>query len=97
VIFRIYHTSSGRPGIRTPPGSWRIYAKEPGLNSHGQYYSAYFTHATGHRSACAIHGYFVVPVIARSHCCFRVPEADARFIYNWVHLGQRFDVYRARS
>jgi peptidoglycan hydrolase-like protein with peptidoglycan-binding domain len=92
-VYRVYTTSSGRPGLLTPTGVHRFYQKSAGWNSSGMLDSAYFTYPSGPRTACAIHGYFVVPTWNASHCCFRVPIPDARPIFNWVHVGQLIRVY----
>lgn len=92
-VFKVYMTSSGRNGLNTPAGVHTFWRKEAGWNSSGMLDSAYFTHASGPRTDCAIHGYFVVPIWNASHCCFRVPVADARKIFNWVRIGQRIYVY----
>jgi peptidoglycan hydrolase-like protein with peptidoglycan-binding domain len=92
-VYRVYHTSSGRPGLLTPSGVHRFYSKAAGWNSSGMLDSSYFTHPSGGRSACAIHGYFVVPTWNASHCCFRVQVPDARPIFNWVRVGQLIHVY----
>jgi peptidoglycan hydrolase-like protein with peptidoglycan-binding domain len=93
AVYRVYTTSSGRPGLRTPSGVHRFWRKSAGWNSSGMLDSAYFTHASGPRTDCAIHGYFVVPTWNASHCCFRVPIPDARHIFDWVRIGQRIHVY----
>jgi hypothetical protein len=92
-VFKVYMTSSGRPGLTTPAGVHTFYRKQAGWNSSGMLDSVYFTHASGPRTDCAIHGYFVVPIWNASHCCFRVPIPDARKIFNWVRIGQRIYVY----
>jgi peptidoglycan hydrolase-like protein with peptidoglycan-binding domain len=92
-LFKVYMTSSGRRGLTTPAGVHTFYRKQAGWNSSGMLDSAYFTHASGPRTDCAIHGYFVVPIWNASHCCFRVPIPDARKIFNWVRIGQRIYVY----
>ena len=95
----VYHTSTGRPGFRTPTGSFRFWRQELGENSRGMVDSSFFsftqakTKTRPYRPACAIHGYFVVPTIPRSHCCFRVDNADARQIRLWIHIGNRFDIF----
>ena len=92
-VFKVYMTSSGRNGLNTPAGVHTFWRKEAGWNSSGMLDSSYFTHASGPRTDCAIHGYVVVPTWNASHCCFRVPVADARKIFNWVRIGQRIYVY----
>jgi len=92
-VFKVYMTSSGRPSLRTPAGVHRFWRKDRGWNSEGMLDSAYFVHAGGGHTDCAIHGYFVVPTWNASHCCFRVPIPDARKIFNWVRIGERIYVY----
>jgi peptidoglycan hydrolase-like protein with peptidoglycan-binding domain len=92
-VFKVYVTSSGRPGLTTPAGVHTFYRKQKGWNSSEMLDSAYFTRASGPRADCAIHGYFVVPTWNASHCCFRIPIPDARKIFNWVRIGQRIYVY----
>lgn len=95
-VFGVFHSSSGRPGLRTPLGAFRFWRKEPGLNDREMLDSVYFTHdktSKPTRPACAIHGYFAVPTYPYSHCCLRVGLWDALFIQRWVHLGERVYIY----
>ena len=85
---RIYHMSSGKPSTPTVLGSFRVYRKTPGTNSHGMVHSSYFI------GGYAIHGYSSVPTYAASHGCLRVPIPSAWNIYQWVDLGTRVFVYR---
>jgi hypothetical protein len=85
---RIYHMSSGKPSTPTVLGSFRVYRKSPGTNSHGMVHSSYFI------GGYAIHGYASVPTYAASHGCLRVPIASAWNIFTWVELGTRVFVYR---
>lgn len=94
----VYHTSSGRPRFATPTGTHRFWRKEFGLNDRGMLHTVYFTHdktTRPTRPACGIHGYFVVPTWNASHCCFRVPMADALDVYRWTRVGERIHVYRS--
>jgi L,D-transpeptidase catalytic domain len=95
-VFRVYHSSSGRPRFRTPLGAFRFWRKEPGLNSREMLHTVYFTHdktSKPTRPACGIHGYFAVPTYPYSHCCLRVGLWDALFIHRWVRLGERVHIY----
>jgi lipoprotein-anchoring transpeptidase ErfK/SrfK len=87
-VERIYPTSSGKPSTPTVLGSYRVYRKQYGTNSHGMVHSSYFIRGY------AIHGYADVPSFAASHGCLRVPIPDALSIYDWVSLGDIVDVYR---
>jgi hypothetical protein len=86
-VERIYPVSSGKPSTPTVLGSFRVYRREPGTNSHGMVYSSYFI------GGYAIHGYESVPVFAASHGCLRVPVPDAIPIYDWLGFRDRVDVY----
>jgi hypothetical protein len=86
-IYRVYHTSSGKPSTPTVLGSYRFYRKDYGTNSHGMVHSSYFIRGY------AIHGYASVPTYNASHGCLRVPIPSAYSIFRWVRIGQRIDVY----
>jgi hypothetical protein len=85
---RIYHASSGKPSTPTVFGSFRVYRRSPGTNSHGMVHSSYFV------GGYAIHGYASVPPYPASHGCIRVPIPSALSIYRWIKLGDRVFVYR---
>ncbi len=87
VVHAIYTMSSGKPSTPTVLGRFRVYRKEPGINSHGMLDSSYFI------SGYAIHGYAEVPIYAASHGCLRVPIPDAPSIYAWVQYNMPVDVY----
>ena len=86
-VERIYHISSGKPSTPTVLGSFKVYRKSPGTNSHGMVHSSYFI------GGYAIHGYASVPPYAASHGCLRVPIPSAWSIYEWVRMGDIVDVY----
>jgi Uncharacterized protein conserved in bacteria len=83
----IFHISSGAPATPTILGKYRAYRKTPGVNSLGMIDSVYF-----HRGY-ATHGYKSVPTYPASHGCLRTPPANARFIYNWINIGDPFYIY----
>jgi L,D-transpeptidase-like protein/putative peptidoglycan binding protein len=84
----VYHASSGKPSTPTVFGTFHFYRKTPGTNSHGMLDSNYFI------GGYAIHGYPEVPPFAASHGCIRVPNPNARAIYNRIDLGETILVYR---
>jgi peptidoglycan hydrolase-like protein with peptidoglycan-binding domain len=86
-VVRAYVISSGKASTPTVLGSFRFYEKDLGVNAKGMVDSNYFI------GGYAIHGYFDVPPYAASHGCLRVPIPDAYAIYQWVHIGDRIDVY----
>jgi L,D-transpeptidase catalytic domain len=87
-VERIYHTSSGKPSTPTVQGKFRVYMKTPGVNAKGMVDSNYFIRGY------AIHGYPEVPNYAASHGCLRIPNSNAAFVFGWIHIGDRIDVYR---
>jgi hypothetical protein len=86
-VVRAYGTSSGKPSTPTVLGSYHFYSKTPGTNAEGMVDAAYFVRGY------AIHGYVDVPPYNASHGCLRVWIPDARPIFDWVHVGDRIDVY----
>ncbi|HEU5311753.1 MAG TPA: L,D-transpeptidase, partial [Candidatus Eisenbacteria bacterium] len=79
-VVRIVHVSTGATG-NTPVGKFHVYGKVPGLNSHGMYYSLFFT------GAFAIHGYHSVPPYPASHGCVRTPMWFAPGFYDRWAVG----------
>jgi len=69
-------------------GTFHFYSKTPGTNAKGMLDSNYFIRGY------AIHGYPEVPNYAASHGCLRIPNANAAFVFGWVNIGDRIDVYR---
>ena len=87
-VFKIIHTSSGKPSTPTVLGTFHFYSKTPGTNAKGMLDSNYFIRGY------AIHGYPEVPNYAASHGCLRIPNANAAFVFGWIGVGDRIDVYR---
>ena len=58
-VHAIYMMSSGKPSTPTVLGRFRVYRKEPGVNSEGMVDSSYFIRGY------AIHGYHEVPDFRR--------------------------------
>jgi len=85
--FAIYPVSTGKPSTPTVTGHYTFYRQEPGLNSHGMYYSFYW------HNGYAIHGYAEVPNYAASHGCVRTFIADQPRIYEQLHYGESIFVF----
>ena len=83
----IFHISSGTPATPTVRGKYATYRKDYGTNSLGMIHSVYF-----HRGY-ATHGYHSVPTYPASHGCLRNPPVFAKFIYDWINIGDVFYVY----
>lgn len=79
--------SSGTGATPTVTGKFSFYRKDPGYNAKRMYYSAYFI------GGYATHGFNPVPNYPASHGCLRNPIPDARFIYNWINIGDTIYVY----
>ncbi len=88
-VIRVLPTSSGAPATPTILGHFTFYRKDLGTNALGMVDAAYFIRGY------AIHGYVSVPTYNASHGCLRIPTASARYVYNWVDLGD--DIFVAAS
>lgn len=86
-VYRAYTTSSGTAATPTVLGNFRFYWKQPGVNDREMVNSSYFIRGY------AIHGYKSVPAYPASHGCLRIPIPDARFVFDWIRLGDQIDVY----
>jgi lipoprotein-anchoring transpeptidase ErfK/SrfK len=82
-----FHVSTGAAATPSDAGGYTFYSKDPGFNSVGMYYSAYY------HGGEATHGYHSVPPYPASHGCIRNPIPDSIFIYNWIDLGMKIWVY----
>jgi hypothetical protein len=80
--YAIYPISSGKSSTPTVTGHYEMIRTEPGMNSHGMYYSWYFY------GGYAVHGYNSVPDYPASHGCLRTFMSDQPEIYNRIFYGQ---------
>jgi L,D-transpeptidase catalytic domain len=87
-VYKVIHMSSGKPSTPTVVGTFHFYSKTAGTNAKGMLDSNYFIRGY------AIHGYPEVPNYAASHGCLRIPNSNAAFVFGWIHIGDRIDVYR---
>jgi hypothetical protein len=87
-VYKVLHMSSGKPSTPTVVGTFHFYSKTAGTNAKGMLDANYFVRGY------AVHGYPEVPNYAASHGCLRIPNANASFVYGWVRIGDRIDVYR---
>jgi hypothetical protein len=85
--FAIYPVSTGKPSTPTITGHYSFYRREPGLNSHGMYYSFYW------HNGYAVHGYAEVPNYPASHGCIRTFIADQPRIYEQLEYGESIFVF----
>jgi hypothetical protein len=85
-VVRVVHVSTGATG-NTPVGTWHVYGKVPGLNSHEMYYSLFWLRGF------AIHGYASVPPWPASHGCVRTPMWFAPGFYSRWSIGATIRVF----
>jgi hypothetical protein len=83
----IFHISSGTAATPTIRGKFPTYRKDYGTNSLGMVHSVYFIRGY------ATHGYHSVPTYPASHGCLRNPIPNAKFIFDWIDIGDVFYVY----
>lgn len=89
------NVSTGRPGHRTPTGSFTA-----GPAKHVRHYSRLYSHspmpwAVQVNRNVFIHGYKDVPSYPASHGCIRVPLTGgnpARWFFEWVERGTPIDI-----
>lgn len=79
--YAIFPVASGKASTPTILGTYSFYRKEPGMNSHGMYYSSYFIRGY------ATHGYESVPDYPASHGCLRTFIADQPRVYDITQIG----------
>jgi hypothetical protein len=93
-VFRVYHTSSGRPSLKTPVGRFRVFSQKWGWHD-GSFDGSYFVKSKGY--TCGVHGYPYLPTHGGSHCCLRISMADARFVRLWIRMRMRIDTFYRRN
>ena len=88
-VVRAIHTSTGiggnSPDLGTPPGSFKIYRKEP--RSWSVPYKSWLPYAAYWVGGWALHGYADVPAQPASHGCARLPMPEAKIVYDFVSIG----------
>ncbi|HYM58545.1 MAG TPA: L,D-transpeptidase family protein [Solirubrobacteraceae bacterium] len=86
-VYRIFGVSSGKASTPTVLGRFHVYSKTYGTNAKGMVHTSYFI------GGYAVHGYASVPTFPASHGCVRVPIPNALFIFGWLRVGDRVDIY----
>lgn len=90
-VLRAVHSSSGKPGYTTPAGSYRVFRKE--LRSWSYPYHVWMPYASYFNGGIAFHASAEVPSSAASHGCIRLPDPDARQVYEFARMGALVTVY----
>ena len=84
-VVRTLHVSSGKPSTPTPAGSYSVYAQ------FDKWWSVPFREwllwASPFVGGIAFHQFPEVPYYAASHGCVRVPEANARWLFQFLSVG----------
>jgi hypothetical protein len=84
AVVRAVHTSTGVGGI-TPVGDFSVYAKV--LMSWSVPFRVWMPYAAYFRGGIATHQSPSVPSYPASHGCVRLPEGEARRVYEFVRVG----------
>ncbi len=89
VVRRIVNTSTGRPGMTTPSGTWRFHRYVEGWRNAEMYRPRYY-----HRGY-AVHGHPSVPPYPASHGCSRVTPAAMDMLCGpgMLRIGDRITIY----
>lgn len=86
-VLRAVHVSTGRPGWPTPLGFFHVYARYK--LSWSVPFQSWMPLAQYFDEGFAIHEYEDVPEYPASHGCVRVPQPDARTVWNFGYIGIR--------
>ena len=89
-VLRAIHTSTGVGGI-TPSGDFRVYRKE--RYSWSVPFQVWMPWAAYFRGGIATHEYPDVPAYPASHGCVRLPEGEAKRVYEFVKIGTPVSVF----
>jgi lipoprotein-anchoring transpeptidase ErfK/SrfK len=84
AVARAVHTSTGVGGI-TPVGDFNVYAKV--LMSWSVPFQVWMPYAAYFRGGIATHQSPSVPSYPASHGCVRLPEGEAKRVYDFVDVG----------
>lgn len=84
AVVRAVHTSTGAGGF-TPVGEFRVYAKV--LMSWSVPFQVWMPYAAYFRGGIATHQSPDVPSYPASHGCVRLPEGEAKRVYDFVAVG----------
>jgi|SRR5690348_8996910 hypothetical protein len=86
-VLRAVHVSTGRPGLPTPSGSFRIYRKEK--LSWSVPFQTWMPYANYFYGGYAIHQLDEVPGYPASHGCVRVAPGDSILMWYFATIGTR--------
>jgi hypothetical protein len=95
AVARVLHLSSGKPGYETPAGTYRIGRKY--TRDWSVPYSVWLPWASYFVGGVAFHESASVPVTPASHGCVRLPNGDARWLYDRTPVGTQVVVLRTSA
>lgn len=85
VVVRTLHVSTGAPATPTPPGDFKVYAQ------FTRWWSVPFAEwllwASPFNAGIAFHQLAEVPVYPASHGCVRLTAAQAKWLYDFLDVG----------
>lgn len=84
-VVRTLHISSGQSGFATPTGTYKILRKYP--RDWSVPYSVWLPYAQYFVGGVAFHEAASVPVTPASHGCVRIPNGDAKWLYDRTPVG----------
>jgi peptidoglycan hydrolase-like protein with peptidoglycan-binding domain len=84
-VLRSIHVSTGRPGLATPAGNFRVYRKEK--LSWSVPFQAWLPYANYFYGGYAIHQFASVPGYPASHGCVRVAQGDSILVWYFATVG----------
>jgi hypothetical protein len=90
------NVSTGRPGHRTPNGSFKTGPYKSRYHYSRLYNNAPMPYSIQVNGNIFFHGYGYVPTYAASHGCIRVPlgkRNPARYLFNWADKGVETKVF----
>lgn len=86
-VWRAVHVSTGRPGWPTPVGHFDVIERD--VQSWSAPFDVWMPLAQYFFPGFAIHEFSEVPDYPASHGCVRVPEVEARVVWDFGRVGMR--------
>jgi peptidoglycan hydrolase-like protein with peptidoglycan-binding domain len=84
-VIRSIHVSTGRPGLRTPTGNFKVYLKQ--RMSWSRPFQTWLPLASYFHGGYAFHQYPDVPGYPASHGCIRIAKGDASVMWYFATVG----------
>jgi peptidoglycan hydrolase-like protein with peptidoglycan-binding domain len=91
TVTRSVHASTGRPGLETPAGSFKVYSKQ--RRSWSVPFHEWLEWVAYFDGGDALHAYPDVPAYPASHGCVRLSAPEAPRVFEFVSVGTTVLVY----